>query len=74
MQTGRTIHQTYLRLLLVKMARFLSVASLLFFSYIVLVAAESIPRMQANDVVVRLARRTPGCDVPHGESYDIQLH
>ena len=74
MQTGGAVHQTYLHLLAVKMARLLSVTSLLFSSYIALVAAESIPRMHANDVGVRLAEVAPGCDLPNGESYDIQFH
>lgn len=55
MQTeGGAILQTHLPLLAVKMVHFRSVASLLFSSYIAFLAAESIPRMQANDVVAKL--------------------
>lgn len=43
------------------MVRFLSIASLLFSSYIALGAAESIPRVQANDVVAKLVGRATKC-------------
>ena len=57
------------------MARFFSVASLLFSSYIALAAAESIPRMRANDIVVRLeGGALQSCSVGQCVSYDIQFH
>ena len=56
------------------MVCFLGVASLLFSSYIALGAAESIPRMQANDVVARLVGRATKCPRGQCESNDIQLY
>ena len=57
------------------MARFFSVASLLFSSYIALAAAESIPRMRANDIVVRLeGGALQSCSAGQCVSYDIQFH
>ena len=43
------------------MVRFLGVVSLLFSLYIALAAAESMPCMQANDVVARLVGRAVDC-------------
>ena len=72
MKTGGAILQTYLLRLAVKMVRFLSVASLLFSSYIALVAAENIPRMQAK-VVASLAGRDH-CLRGQCEPHDIPPH
>ena len=50
------------------MVRFLGVASLLFFSFVAVVAADNVPRMPTSDATGRFRR---GCS---GESYDdIQL-
>ena len=45
-------------LLTIEMVRFLGVTSSLFFSYIAVVAADSIPRMQTNDAVALRGRFT----------------
>jgi len=55
------------------MVRFLGVASLLFFSYIAVVAANSVPREQTSDAIT-LFGRAKGCPNNKRESYDdIQL-
>jgi len=52
------------------MVRFLGVSSLLFISYIaVVLAADSIPRMQASDPGVALLGRRKVCAVGQSESY-----
>jgi len=53
----------------VKMVRFLGVSSLLFISYIaVVLAADSIPRMQASDPGVALLGRRKVCAVGQSNS------
>lgn len=67
MQTNGAILQTInSSLLAIKMIRFLDVASFLFFSYIAVVAADSIPRVQTSDGVALWGRFTV-CSSP-GES------
>lgn len=52
------------------MVRFLDVASLLFFSYIAVVAADSIPRVQTSGVVELLGRFSVCSSPGESESYD----
>lgn len=56
------------------MVRFLGVASLLFFSYIAVVAADSIPTKPPSDSTIALFGRALHCNKGEGGSYgDFQL-
>lgn len=60
-------------LLTIKMVHFLSIASLLLFSYSVIVAAGTMPRVpiaETNDVGARLLGRDDKCCEPYGIQLD----